>query len=186
MKTKYNIKKIIFVIIVYLIYIYFFSGYYSYFPTIPIYPNNSEDLNILKKEILKRTQEDIDFFYKTNVSVVHVFLPYVNENEKELDKIITSQNYIIYFFKYIINRQRPYIIDKTIKPIDTSTSQTPAYPAGHTYQATLLANYLSKKYPEKKNLFDMLALKCDDCRVKAGLHYKSDGEFSRKLFYFFN
>ena len=24
-------------------------------------------------------------------------------------------------------------------------------------------------------------MKCDDCRVKAGLHYPSDGEFSRKI-----
>ena len=186
MKINYNIKKVVIIFIAYVAYVSFFKGYKSYFPTIPIYPNNEGDLNVLKGEISKRTQEDIDFFYKTNVSVVSAFLPYVNEKKEELDKIVTSQNYIIYFFKYLINRRRPYQLNKKIIPLNTDTSQTPAYPAGHAYQATLLAHYLSKKYPGKKNLFDMLALKCDDCRVKAGIHYKSDGVFSRKLFHLFN
>ena len=58
---------------------------------------------------------------------------------------------------------------------------TPAYPAGHSYQAYLLSKYLSKKYPNKRELFRKIALRCDDCRVKAGLHYPSDGEFSRYI-----
>ena len=88
--------------------------------------------------------------------------------------------------KNLINRKRGYQIDPEINPLNVSTAQTPSFPAGHAYQALLLASYLSKKYPDKKNLFDEIAFKCDDCRIKAGLHYKSDGEFSRKLFSFFN
>ena len=65
--------------------------------------------------------------------------------------------------------------------MDTSTAQTPAYPAGHAMQAQLLANKLTKRYPEKKELFQKIALQCDICRVKAGLHYYSDGEFARAL-----
>ena len=48
-------------------------------------------------------------------------------------------------------------------------------------QAQLLANKLTKRYPEKKELFQKIALQCDICRVKAGLHYYSDGEFARAL-----
>ena len=70
--------------------------------------------------------------------------------------------------------------------MSTITSQTPAFPAGHAYQALLLASQQSKKYPAKKELFDSIAARCDDCRVKAGIHYKSDGEFSRTLFQLFN
>ena len=186
MKTKVNYKKIFVVLVVYVIYINLFKGYISYYPSIPVYPNNNTDLKIMKKEIIKRTQEDIDFFFKTNDSVAFAFLPYVNENEDDLRKIVMSQNNIIYFFKYLINRRRPYQIDENLNPLSTKTSQTPAYPAGHAYQALLLAKYLSKKYPEKKELFNKLAIKCDECRVKAGIHYKSDGEFSRKLFHLFN
>lgn len=186
MKTKKHIKKIIFILVVYLIYVNFFKGYYSFLPTIPIYPNNEKDLELMKNIMKTRTQEDIDYFFKTNYSVVPAFLPYVNDDKDKLIKITESQNYIIHFFKKIINRRRPYQIDTKLEPLSTLTSQTPAYPAGHCYQALLLASHLSKKYPEKKQLFDSIAKKCDDCRVKAGIHYKSDGEFSNKLFQFFN
>lgn len=186
MNIKLNYKKILFILAVYVIYINLFKGYISYYPTIPVYPSNNTDLEIMKKEMASRTQEDIDFFFKTNESVANAFLPYVNESAHNLRRVTISQNNIINFFKYSINRRRPYQIDETLKPLSTKTSGTPAYPAGHAYQAMILAKYLSNKYPEKKELFHNIALKCDECRVKAGIHYKSDGEFSRKLFYLFN
>lgn len=183
---KDKVKKIILIVIVYLIYVNFFKGYYSYVPTIPIYPNNEKDLLLLKNEMSERNHEDINLFFSTNESVVSAFKPYVSEPEEELKRIATSQNFIILFFKYLINRRRPYQIDESINPLNTDTSQTPAYPAGHAYQAELVASYLSKKYPDKKDLFNKIALNCDKCRVKAGLHYISDGEFSRTLFNIFN
>lgn len=186
MKLKKQIKKIIFILVVYIIYINFFKGYFSYLPTIPIYPNNEKDLAQMKSIMKTRTQEDVNYFFKTNHSIVAAFLPYVNEDKDKLEEIELSQNRIILFFKNIINRRRPYQIDTELKPLSTKTSQTPAYPAGHAYQALLLASHLSKKYPEKKELFYSIAAKCDDCRVKAGIHYKSDGEFSKRLFHLFN
>ena len=186
MKKKQNYKKIIIFLIIYLAYISRFKGYIRYYPTIPVYPNNQEDLTIMKNEMARRTQEDIDLFFLTNDSVAYAFLPYINEKIEDLREIVTSQNNIIYFFKYSINRRRPYQIDTNLQPLSTKTSNTPSYPAGHAYQAMVVAQHLSKKYPEKKKLFYDIALKCDECRVKAGIHYMSDGEFSRKLFYSFN
>ena len=186
MKLKKHIKKIIFILGVYIIYVNFFKGYVSYLPTIPIYPNNEKDLEQMKNIMKTRTQEDIDLFFKTNYDIVPAFSPYVNESEAKLYEICISQNHIILFFKQIINRRRPYQIDTELKPLSIETSDTPAYPAGHAYQALLVASYLSKKYPDKKELFDSIAAKCDDCRVKAGIHYKSDGEFSKRLFHLFN
>lgn len=183
---KINIKKIVFILLIYLIYTNFLKGYYSYYPTIPIYPNNEKDLLVLKKKMKDITTEEKDLFFKTNDSVIYAFLPYVSESKEELLRVSLSQNYIILFFKYLINRRRPYQIDKNINPLSTKTSQTPSYPAGHAYQALLVSKYLSKKYPEKKELFKDIADKCDECRVKAGIHYLSDGIFSKKLFNFFN
>ncbi len=180
------LNKITFFIIIYTIYVYIFRGYISYLPTIPIYPNNNKDLKLLKQQMNQRTNNDIELFFKTNDSVVHAFLPYVNETEENLNKIATSQNHIILFFKYLINRRRPYQIDINLKPLSTLTSQTPAYPAGHAYQALLVASYLSTKYPDKKKIFDNIAYECDKCRVKAGIHYISDGKFSKTLFHLFN
>ena len=177
---------IVILIVIYILNISSFKGYYSLLPTIPIYPDNEKDLEILKTQISKRTQGDNELFFETNVTPISAFLPYVEESYEELEKNTHKQDYIILFFKYLINRRRPYQIDRNMKPLSTLTSNTPSYPAGHAYQALLLADYLSKKYPEKKELFDSIALKCDECRVKAGIHYVSDGEFSRKLFKLFN
>ncbi len=62
MKIKVNYKKILFILVVYLIYINLFKGYISYYPTIPVYPNNNTDLEIMKKEMANRTPEDVKLF----------------------------------------------------------------------------------------------------------------------------
>ena len=146
-------KKIIFtLVIIYLVLIIIFEGYFRSYPSIPIYPNNYQDLEIMKKEMNKRNKNDIDFFYKTNESVVYAFIPFVNDKLEDLIKISHSHNHIIFFFKNLINRKRPYQIDTNLLPLSTKTARTPAYPAGHAYQALLVAKYLSSKYPEKKKI----------------------------------
>ena len=184
MKTSNS--NLILMILIYMLYIKLVPGYHELFPTLPVYPNNYEDLKIVKQEISKRTPYDMKMFYLTNETVVNAFLPYINENRDNLLNISMSHNNMILMIKNLINRRRPYQIDKSIQPLNISTAETPSYPAGHAYQALLVSSYLSKKYPEKKELFDQLARQCDNCRVRAGLHYKSDGEFSRKLFYLLN
>ena len=174
-------NNIILILVIYIIYISIFNGYFIILPTIPIYPNNKKEIQKLKEIIKNRSKSDIDFFYLTNESVSHAFKPYVLESINQLDAISTSQNYIILILKYIINRARPEQVNKKIIPINKDNAKTPAYPAGHSYQAYLLSKYLSKKYPNKRELFRKIALRCDDCRVKAGLHYPSDGEFSRYI-----
>lgn len=181
-----NLKYLVFIIIIYLIFNNLYQGYIPYYPSIPIYPNNIKEIKTLKDKIKKIKKSDIDFFNLTNKNICYAYLPYVNENLKELNNYAMKQNSIILFFKYLINRQRCWNIDKTIKPINISTAKTPAYPAGHAYQAYLLSKKLSEKYPEKKKLFEILAIKCDQCRVLAGLHYPSDGIFSKILVDFFN
>ena len=175
------LNKIIFFLVIYVLYISFFNGYNRYLPTIPIYPNSVVESKQLKKIIKTRNDEDIHFFYLTNKSVSAAFLPYVNESENELTKMLSKHDKLILFLKYTINRPRPNQVDSSIIPLNIDTAQTPAYPAGHSYQAYLLSKQLTKKYPNKAKLFKTIALKCDDCRVKCGLHYPSDGVFSRKL-----
>ncbi len=171
-------KIIVVVIIVYLV---FLKSYIWYLPTIPVYPNNVKDANQVLLATLTMTNEEKDFFYKTNKGVSKAFMPYVLETEKELKSMYRPYSNIILFFKYVINRPRPQQVNPSIITLNDSTAQTPSYPAGHAMQAQILANKLTNRYPEKKNLFHNIALQCDICRVKAGLHYYSDGEFGRKL-----
>ena len=78
--------------------------------------------------------------------MANAFLPHLNESKKELNDIILSMkvNVIVLGNKNLINRARPEQVCSCIKPIDTSTAQTPAYPAGHAFQGYVLYKKLSK------------------------------------------
>lgn len=187
MNNKLYLKQIIFLLLILLIiYLYTLPRYIKFLPTIPVYDNSEADevYEITKK----RNFEDVRFFELTDDSITTAFLPHINESYEEIEKIIKSYTvYIILILtKYIINRPRPYQINKNIEILDSKTGFTPAMPAGHAFQAYYLAVILSKRYPYKKEKFDEIAKKCDDCRVKAGIHYPSDGEFSKKIVNYLN
>ena len=156
--------------------------YIKYLPSIKIYPNNEKESKIVENESKSRTPFDISFFKKTDKSIVIVFHELLPQySEKELRNEIFKINKIIFFLKYVINRARPHQINNNIPLLKSTTANTPSYPAGHAFQAYYLANYLGKKHPEKKYELDKLAYKCDIVRVKAGLHYPSDGKFSKQI-----
>lgn len=173
---KRKITIFIFLIIVYLISL---PSYYSYLPTIPIYDNN--EAYEVERITKSRTNDMIEYFKLTNDSVSYAFKKYVNEDVNELNKMYAHTTYICFLFKWLINRPRPYQINSNIDYFYTHTGLTPSLPAGHAFQAYYLSKVLSKKYPEKKELFEEIAKKCDDCRVYAGIHYPSDGELSKKI-----
>ena len=178
---KFKKSLYIFIIILIFLFVIVRKSYIPFLPGIPIYPNNFSEIKLVKKYISQRTNDDIEFFYKTNKTVSPAFLIGIEETREDLDLIINAFTPLIYISKYLINRARPAQISPDIIPIDDSTAQTPAYPAGHALQAFYLYKYLSNKYPSKSQQFYDIAINCDITRVKAGLHYPSDGEFSRKI-----
>ena len=176
-------KKIIFLLIIYItVLVLSPKRYLWYLPSIPpLYPNNENDANIVLNLSNDRNMNDIEFFNKTDESISHAFVEHVDETLGELDLIIQKIVPVIIFFKYTINRARPYQINKNIIKLNSNTDKTHSYPAGHACQAYYLSKFLSKKYPQKKELFENIAKKCDLVRVKAGIHYKTDGIFSKKI-----
>lgn len=182
-KKKSVLKNLIFLLIIYL---FLLPSYIPYWPTIPIYEN--KEAEVVKSKVEDRDNRDIEFFKLTDEHIGHAFAEHVQETAEELRDMFSHTTPIILAIKYLINRPRPYQIDESIDYIDTDTGRTPAMPAGHAYQAYYLSKVLSKKYPEKKNVFDGIAKRCDECRIKAGIHYPSDGKLSKKLvdlFYFY-
>lgn len=148
-----------------------------------MYPDNEEESKIVENLANSRSYQDEVFFKLTDSSVIHAFKKHVDESEEDLDYIISRPSItgITLYLKYSINRARPHQVNKNIKPLESTTADTPAYPAGHALQAYFLAEVLGKKYPEKKVLFDKIAKDCDNVRVKAGLHYPSDGVFAKRI-----
>tara|TARA_B100001094_G_scaffold168979_1_gene163433 strand:+ start:170 stop:721 length:552 start_codon:yes stop_codon:yes gene_type:complete len=174
-------KKCIFIL--YLLLLLIQDKYIFYLPTIPIYPDNKDEIKIVQQYVHNRSQSDIDFHKKTDVSVAPAFADYVDESISELSEILNTfpLPYLILFFKYSINRARPKQIDNELNVLPSISANTPAYPAGHSLQAYYLEKILSQKYPQKADLFHEIAEKCNHVRVVAGLHYPSDGQFSKQL-----
>ena len=173
-----------YVFIIYLILIIVSPIRYIYLlPTLCIYPDSEKEVLKVEKEIKLRTQHDIDFFQLTDRSVSPAFSSIVPLSNEELDNMIKRFDVvsIIIFFKYIINRPRPKQIRPNLDVLDSISADTPAYPAGHAFQAYYLAKTLGKTYPVLQYQLDSIAERCNSVRIKAGLHYPSDGEFSKKL-----
>jgi hypothetical protein len=164
------------------------KGYYSYMPSwLAVYPKNKNEIPIVIQARESITPELIQFHKRTDPSVIFAFYDFLKQRGiqyplKQLQDHVISWNVVlpVYLLKWLHNRRRVYQYVPGIN-LPTKTAFTPAYPAGHAYQAYTLAKILSKEYPQYRSEFIKLAEKCDYVRIAAGLHYPSDGEYSRWL-----
>lgn len=92
---------------------------------------------------------------------------------------------IIIFFKNKYDRPRPFQVAKHLgidfNPIISETADSPSYPSGHAFAASLLAGILSQKYPKKKAELYKLADRIAENRLNAGVHFPSDVTAGRIL-----
>jgi len=154
------------------------NGYYFGFPhKVESYPNSQEESRL----VLERMQEpDFEYFNLTDESPKVPFLHYLElhglTHNGELSHIINNSYPIIMQHKRYYNRPRPAQVNANIKPAKSLTAATPAYPAGHTFQAYLIAQHLSNKYPKHRKEFYRIANRIANARVSVGLHYPSDNK----------
>ena len=190
MKKKYNNNNIfkyklcllfILIIIIYCVNGYTIERYYQFYPTINIYPNNFNEVKIVEKYVKEKNQMMNNFIKLTDKSVSYAFQDIVTESREQLSEMEEHIVPFITFFKNLFNRARPKQINTNISVFESISANTPAFPSGHTCQAFYLANKLSIKYPEKREILFELAEKCGQARIYAGLHYPSDHEFSKFL-----
>lgn len=164
------------------------EGYHRFIPSwVPTYPSNLQEIPYVIHARKNITPELINFHKRTDPSVIFAFYDFLKEHgidysPRKLQEFIVSCNVTlpIYFLKLLHNRKRVYQYLPGIN-LKSDTANTPAYPAGHAYQAYTLAKILSKEYPQYKSDLIKLAEKCDYIRIAAGLHYPSDGIYSRSL-----
>lgn len=174
------------------------TRYYFWYPSINTYflgysvsyPNNSMEIPIILNDyIVKKTHEDIDFFFMTDISVIPAFQTIIPENEfkkRNMQRILFSSEIPkhIYIYKRIYNRARPHqVAPEEISihkgtMLSSKTAFTPAYPSGHAFQSYYLARVLSIQFPEKKEKLIQMARRISDIRIIAGLHFPSDRDFA--------
>lgn len=161
--------------------------YYPDLPTSDAYPSNHDEISEVELAISQRTEADVRAHYLTDASVIPMFINVlrhhgVYETESRLEKITNSaevQTFVM-GLKKKHNRARPWQI-KNIDHLPSVTAHTASYPAGHAYQAWLLCQELTAKYPALREVLHATAEYCDRVRVVAGLHYPSDGRYSKAL-----
>tara|TARA_A100001388_G_scaffold277235_1_gene267498 strand:+ start:3099 stop:3629 length:531 start_codon:yes stop_codon:yes gene_type:complete len=155
------------------------SGYYFGFPhRSGEYPNSKDESEI----VLERMKNpDMEFFTLSDESPKVPFTDFLREkgydtHDYELTQIIRKSYPIVIQHKGYYNRPRPAQVNSSIQPAESKTAATPSYPAGHTFQAYLMAYHLSNKYPKHRGEFFRIANRIADARVSVGLHYPSDNE----------
>lgn len=83
------------------------------------------------------------------------------------------------YLKSHFNRPRPYQLGPLLgKRIERTIPdpQTPSYPSGHAFDASMFSEALSQRHPQFREVFEDLAEQIAKSRIVAGVHYPSDCE----------
>jgi hypothetical protein len=161
-------------------------------------PMNSSDevkseMMTIKRETESRTTTDDFSILSHDMVATQAIRDYMDKNKLSWDVNVVNEltdisGQISRHFKNIFLRARPYQLEEPLgikikqsMDRDTDKGITPSYPAGHSTQSRLVAEYYAKKYPDhRKGLIDA-ANESGLGRIKAGWHYPSDNKAGIKL-----
>jgi acid phosphatase (class A) len=90
----------------------------------------------------------------------------------------TDCTYYFWYHKFAFNRTRPYMLDPTLRPVDTGTNFQ-AYPSGHASASYFAAFIYQELFPEHTDLLLKNAFDMGYSREIIGVHFPSDTEAGR-------
>ena len=133
----------------------------------------------IKPFMEKRTPEDEESIRNHDEHSFYAVEQYCRENDLEFDydehkALVDEATEIIGPFKRKFNVDRPYEVDNSIRPMDSTTNKTRSYPSGHACQAMLVALYTAQKHPTHKKQLIEKGKEGGLGRIKAGFHYIPD------------
>ena len=111
-------------------------------------------------------------------------------NRKSIKDLTKDLGHLILRLKKAYNRPRPAQISSyhniDIFPADeiqngNGTAVSPSYPSGHTAQAYLAAELIAQDNPSHRDPLLEIANRVALARIKEGVHFPSDNEFSKIL-----
>ena len=82
--------------------------------------------------------------------------------------------------KYAYWAPRPFMLDPDVKPVVT-TPNHPSYPAAHACLSISAAKVMGYLFPRDAEMYAALGEQAAESRIWAGIHYRSDIDFGRKL-----
>jgi len=150
------------------------------------------ELKALEKAINNSHIDDFRFAYMSDDKPLDVIKSFALENNlifdeqyfQELEKQLAT---LILKLKYRFNRPRPDQIAAEYKvnipKTKSSSAGTPAYPSGHTIQAHVITNVISRMNPGNQRSLENLADRIALGRMQTGVHYPSDIEMGKEIAY---
>lgn len=161
------------------------------------FPKNSsratrEELNELVDFVAEtlKDEEAIKRYRQYDYNLIGVYSRHIKDMQlTEEDKIsilmndiLLDVNHLVYNLKYFFQRPRPYQLAKfynlSLFPLKSINADSPSYPSLQIVQADILSYVLGNWFPAHYDFFDRLSLDVQDSRVKSGLNYASDLDFS--------
>ena len=133
----------------------------------------------IKPFMEKRTSEDEESIRNHDEHSFYAVEQYCRENDLEFDydenkALVDESRDIIKHFKDKFNVDRPHEIDRSIRPMDSTTNKTRSYPSGHATQSMIVALYTAQKHPTHKKQLIEKGKEGGLGRIKAGFHYIPD------------
>lgn len=162
-------------------------GYHAFYPSLASLFADRNEVRSVKRAMASRTAQDVAFFESTDKDIsgaFHQVLGPYGVSRSEIKALSSSPLLLllIYVAKLVLNRARPFQIDDELSGIPRpATSYTPSMPAGHALQAYYTAGAYARRFPHLRDRLYGLAAAIDETRVRAGIHFPSDGAASRSL-----
>ena len=160
---------------------------YKFFPMnahkrikLPLPPTDlQKEADKIKPFMERRTPEDEESIRNHDEETFYAIEQYCKENDLEFNheenKALAEESVkIIEHFKEKFNIDRPFEVDKSIRPLESTTNKTRSYPSGHACQAMLVALYTAQKHPTHKKQLIEKGKEGGLGRIKAGFHYIPD------------
>lgn len=169
---------------------------FDYRKILPPPPQNTSsgvvnELNIVSKATLNRTEKQINLIYSIDQELDRPFILLLKKYnlaypQKYIDTFYDITRPILMNTKSYWNRARPIQLAKLLNiPIDTiitDTIHSASYPSGHTVYSSLVANILKDYYPQISIIeIESLVTQTAEARVAQGVHYPSDNKASIKF-----
>ena len=118
------------------------------------YPCNKDTLLELEYliELIPEREKNLEYIRKADSEVELPFYEFLIDNNKEIpveeiQSLLQGSVIFLMKLKYFYNRPRPFQVAKIagidFSALDSKTAHTPAYPSGHSFQALILADFLS-------------------------------------------
>lgn len=166
---------------------------FDYRSILPAPPKNTDsqtikELEIISKETLNRSNEDVEILLQIDEDVDIIFNNLLSQYDLKYPQLYIKNFYeiirpVLMNVKSFWNRPRPKqladLLNINIDIITTDTHHTAAYPSGHTVYSSLVANIIKDFYPKINHYkLDKIVNDTAKARVMQGVHYPSDNKAS--------